>query len=226
MDELRISLSATRALLREQETALLEAEVSEMEGQHADLVERCRAAKDEFERLVSETEELGHEVRKGENDTRQALWLLDQHRHDKLPAYATAKEKEERAATISEVQRTFDVAFEKGRDDWARYELLRTMRKQAHDDFTKLADEYGMLGGRLSAKRRELRTINPQASQQIDTSQYENLTYEFTSRGMVAQPGDATRQYVGPATLGSTSVAQTRRNYERAQALVDPLRPI
>jgi chromosome segregation ATPase len=195
---LRDTIEATRALLREQETALLKSEVSEMEGQHQNLVERCRAAKDEFERLVSETEELSHEVRKGENDTQQALWMLDQYRHDKLPAYATAKEKEERVATINEAQRTFDAAFEAGRDRWARYELLRAKRKQAHDDFTKLADEEGMLGGRLSAKRRELRTINPQASQQIDTSQFENLTYEYRSGGFVARPGDASRQYVGP----------------------------
>ena len=109
--EVRQSIEATRALLREQEAALrtaedeqkqaeqrgaasrLEQEVAEMEPKHRGLVTRCRAAQDEFERLVQETDEVAIEVRTCDNAVQNAAWTLQQLNMTKPPRYGTEKER-------------------------------------------------------------------------------------------------------------------------------------
>ena len=147
-------------MLREQETALLEGEVSEIEQEHSALMARCRTAKDEFDRLVQETEDMSHEVRKSENDMKTAQWMLGEHRHNKVPRFASEKEMEEHRSALIEANRTFEAATAKAGEIWPRYEQLRMKRKQAHEEFTELVDEEGMLSARLGHKRRELQSLN------------------------------------------------------------------
>jgi hypothetical protein len=221
LSEMRQSIEATRALLREQETALLEAEVSELEAEHNGLMTRCRTAKAEFDRLVQETDEMSGEVRKRDNDVRQASWMLEQHRGNKVARFASEREIKEHTTALIEGNRVLEEAEAKAGEIWPRYDQQKMKRSQAHTEFTKLVDEEGMLSARLGHKRRELQSLKPQAA--IDTSQFENVIFEYGSGGFTARPDDPRRQYVGNATRGMTSVAQTMRRYERQ---ADPLRPI
>ena len=96
MQEIRQSIEATRAQLREQEAALrtaedeqkqaeqrgavdvLEQEVGDMETKHRDLIMRCRTAQDDAERLTTETDEVAMEVQTCDNATKNAAWTLQQ----------------------------------------------------------------------------------------------------------------------------------------------------
>jgi chromosome segregation ATPase len=177
--KVRQSIEATRALLREQEAALrtaedqqkqaeqrgaagrLEQEVAEMETKHRELVPRCRAAQDEFERLVQETDEVAIEVQTSDNAMQNAAWTLQQLNMTKPPRYATEKEVADRGAAIGEARVTHDKARQKSGEIWTRYESLRVKRGQAHDAFTKLVDEERNCAGLLAGKRRELGTVRP-----------------------------------------------------------------
>lgn len=221
LSEMRQSIEATKALLREQETALLEAEVSELEAEHNALMARCRTAKEEFDRLVQETDEMTGEVRKRDNEVKSAQWMLEQHRGNRVPRFASEKEIEDHRSALIEGNRALEEAEAKAGEIWPRYELLRMKRKQAHEAFTKLVDEEGMLSARLGHKRRELRSLKPQTA--IDTSQFENVVFEYGSGGFTARPDDPSRQYVRNTTPLSTSVSKM---VERYQSQLDPLRPI
>jgi hypothetical protein len=177
--EVRQSIEATRALLREQEAALrtaedeqkraeqrgaadrLEQEVAEMEPKHRDLITRCRAAQDEFERLVQETDEVAIEVQTGDNAMENAAWTLQQLNMTKPPRYPTEKEIADRNATISEARLAHGNAVEKSRDIWTRYESLRVKRGQADEAFSKLAFEERNCAGLLAEKQRELGKLRP-----------------------------------------------------------------
>jgi hypothetical protein len=177
--EVRQSIDATRALLREQEAALrtaedeqkqaeqrgsgdrLEQEVAEMGPKHRDLVTRCRAAQDEFERLVQETDEVAIEVQTSDNAMENAAWTLQQLNMTKPPRYPTEKEIADRNATISEARVTHANAVEKSRDIWTRYESLRVKRGQAHEAFSKLAFEESNCAALLAGKQRELGVLKP-----------------------------------------------------------------
>jgi chromosome segregation ATPase len=177
--EVRQSIEATRALLREQEAALrtaedeqkqaeqrgaasrLEQEVAEMEPKHRDLVARCRAAQDEFERLVKETDEVAIEVQTCDNAMGNAAWTLQQLNMTKPPRYATEQEIADRNATIGEARLAHANAVEKSRDIWTRYDSLRTERAQAHEAFSKLVDEERICAALLAGKQRELGKLRP-----------------------------------------------------------------
>lgn len=177
--EVRQSIEATRALLREQEAALrtaedeqkqaeqrgaashLEQEVAEMEPKHRDLIARCRAAQDEFARLVQETDEVAIEVQTGDNAMENAAWTLQQLNMTKPPRYPTEKEIADRNATISEARLAHDKARQKSRDIWTRYDSLRVKRGQAHEAFTKLVDEERNCAALLAGKQRELGKLRP-----------------------------------------------------------------
>ena len=221
LSEMRQSIEATRALLREQETALLEAEVSEIEQEHSALMARCRTAKEEFDRLVRETDEMSGEVRKRDNEVRQANWMLEQHRGNKVARFASEREIKEHTTALIEGNRVLEEAEAKAGEIWPRYDQQKMKRSQAHTEFTKLVDEEGILSARLGHKRRELQSLKPQAA--IDTSQFENVIFEYGSGGFTARPDDPRRQYVRNATPHSTSVSKM---VERYQSQLDPLRPI
>jgi chromosome segregation ATPase len=178
--EVRQSIEATRALLREQEAALrtaedeqkqaeqrgavdrLEQEVAEMEPKHRDLVARCRVAQVEFERSVKETDEVAIEVRTCDNAMENAAWTLQQLNMTKPPRYPTEKEIADRNATISEVRVAHESAVSKSRDIWTRYESLRVKRGQAHEAFSKLVDEERICAALLAGKQRELGKLRPE----------------------------------------------------------------
>jgi hypothetical protein len=54
----------------------------------------------------------------------------------------------------------------------------------------------------------------------IDTLQFDNLTYEYSCGGVVARPDDASRQYVGSSTPGTTSVARMAERYAEGLHLI------
>jgi chromosome segregation ATPase len=177
--EVRQSIEATRLLLREQEAALrtaedeqkraeqrgaadrLEQEVAEMEPKHRDLVTRCRAAQDEFARLVQETDEVAIEVQACDNAMENAAWTLQQLNMTKPPRYPTEKEIADRNATINEARQAHANAVEKSRDIWTRYESLRVKRGQAHEAFSKLAFEERNCAALLAGKQSELGKLRP-----------------------------------------------------------------
>jgi hypothetical protein len=132
-----------------------------MEPKHRDLVTRCRAAQDEFDRLVRETDERGHEVRKWDNATQNGSWMLQQLNMTRPPRYPTEKEIADRNATISEARLAHDKARQKSRDIWTRYDSLRVKRGEAHEAFTKLVDEERNCAGLLAGKQRELGKLRP-----------------------------------------------------------------
>jgi chromosome segregation ATPase len=177
--EVRQSIEATRALLREQEAALrtaedeqkqaeqrgaasrLEQEVAEMEPKHRDLATRCRAAQDELARLVQETDEVAIEVQTCDNAMGNAAWTLQQLNMTKPPRYATEKEIADRSATISEARLAHANAVGKSRDIWTRCESLRVKRGQAHEAFSKLEFEERNYAALLAGKQRKLGKLRP-----------------------------------------------------------------
>jgi hypothetical protein len=179
MQEIRQSIEATRVLLREQESSLrtaedeqkqaeqrnavgsLEQDVAEMELKHRDLVTRCRAAQDEFERLVQETDEVAIEVRTWDNAMENAAWTLQQLNMTKPPRYPTEREIVDRNVEISEARLAHANAAEKSRDIWARYESLRVKRGQAREAFSNLAFEEHNCAALLAGKQSELGKLKP-----------------------------------------------------------------
>jgi hypothetical protein len=179
MQEIRQSIEATRVLLREHEAALrtaedeqkqaeqrgtadrLEQEVVEMELKHRDFVTRCRAAQDEFERVVQETNEVAIEVQTDDNVMENAAWTLQQLNMTKPPQYPTEKEIADRNAKISEARLAHTNAVENSRDLWARYESLRVKRGQAEGAFSQVTFEERNCAALLAGKRRELGKLRP-----------------------------------------------------------------
>lgn len=118
-------------------------QLEEMRTKHEELVGKCRFARDEYHRLVAQTDRLSIEARNAGSAMQSAAWRYSNQlaAKPKPGDYPTAKEMEDWRRELNHCEAEKLKVEKAGGEAWAAYERSRINRIKAQADFDQLATQ-------------------------------------------------------------------------------------